>query len=118
MGPLALAAIGAAGGLAKSEFIDRPREERQRKQAAEIARWSPWTGMKPNDITEADPFGNALQGGMTGAMLGQAMGGAEGAPAVSQAAVPQPGMMAPQSPGYSQFMQPFGPQPQSWNGVR
>jgi hypothetical protein len=57
--------------LAKSELIDRPREERQRQQAANTMRYSPWTGMAPNAVQEADPFGSAIQGGLTGAMLSQ-----------------------------------------------
>lgn len=71
MDPLTLGLIGAGVGLAKSELIDRPKEERQRKQAAITARWSPWTGMAPGAIQEADPFGSALTTGVTGAMLGQ-----------------------------------------------
>lgn len=61
------------GGLmgAKSLLLDAPRANRQRKQEAEIAKYSPWTGMSPQRIQEADPFGAALQGGTTGAMLGQ-----------------------------------------------
>jgi hypothetical protein len=67
-----MAAIGAGIGLAKSELVDRPREERQRKQAGEIMKWSPWTGMAPNAVKEADPFGSALTTGLTGLMVGQA----------------------------------------------
>lgn len=40
---------------------------------AAIARYSPWTGMKPSTPKEADPFGSTLQGGLTGATLGQGM---------------------------------------------
>ena len=61
----------AGAGLLKSELIDRPREERQRKQAAITTRWSPWTGMAPGAIQEADPFAAALEGGLTGAVLSQ-----------------------------------------------
>lgn len=71
---LELAALMAAVGAAKSEFIDRPREKRQRKANAEIARWSPWTGMAPGAVREADPFGSAMQAGLTGAMMGQMSG--------------------------------------------
>lgn len=71
----------AAGGLLKSELIDRPREDRQRQMQAEIARYSPWSGMQanPGAISEADPFGSALQGGMTGAAFGQNMDSAAAA---------------------------------------
>lgn len=70
---LALAGIGAGGGLLKSFLSDQPRAERQRKLAAETARYSPWTGMNPQAVQEADPFGSALQFGTTGAMLGQGL---------------------------------------------
>jgi hypothetical protein len=63
--------VMAGLGLAKSELIDRPREERQRQQAANTMRYSPWTGMAPNAIQEADPLGSAMDAGLTGAMLSQ-----------------------------------------------
>lgn len=71
MDPITLAAIMGGAGLLKSELIDRPREESQRKLAAETIRWSPWTGIAPGAIQSADPFGAALQGATTGAVLGQ-----------------------------------------------
>lgn len=76
MGPLALLAIGAAMGLAKNELVDKPKEKRQRKLAAETQRLSPWTGLQAGPIQEADAFGNALQYGTTGAMMGSMMKGA------------------------------------------
>lgn len=63
----------AAAGLAKSEFIDAPKAERQRKLQGEIARYSPWTGMKPTPVKEADPFGSALEFGGTGAAMSHNM---------------------------------------------
>lgn len=63
-------AIGAGAGLLKSEFIDKPKEKRQRKLAAETQRLSPWTGMEAGPVEEANPFGSALQYGTTGAMMG------------------------------------------------
>lgn len=71
--PLILAGVGVGGGLLKSFAVDAPRAERQRKLAAETARYSPWTNMVPGAVNEADPFGSALQMGTTGAMLGQGM---------------------------------------------
>ena len=64
---------GGALGLLKGFLIDKPREERQRKEAAEIMRWSPWTGMRAGPIVEADPFGAIMQGGSAGASMGQNM---------------------------------------------
>lgn len=72
MEPLTLALLGAGLGVAKSELFDRPREARQRKAAAATAQWSPWTGMRPGAVQEADPFNAALQGALAGAVFGQA----------------------------------------------
>ena len=69
-GPLILAGLGAALGLGKSFAFDQPREEKDKKLAGAIARWSPWTGMQPGKIRRADPFGSALQGGTTGFLMG------------------------------------------------
>jgi len=63
--------VMAGLGLAKSELVDRPREEEQRRRAAITARWSPWTGMAPNAIQEANPLGSAMEAGLTGAALSQ-----------------------------------------------
>jgi hypothetical protein len=70
MDPMTIGLMAGAG-LLKSELVDRPREEEQRRQAAITARWSPWTGMTPNAIQTADPIGSAMQAGLTGAMLSQ-----------------------------------------------
>jgi hypothetical protein len=64
--------IGAAVGAAKHAAVDVPREQRSRRLAAETQRYSPWTGMQAQPIQEANLFGSALQGGVTGAQLGQA----------------------------------------------
>lgn len=66
-------AAGLGAGLLKSEAVDRPREKRQRRLAAETQRYSPWTGMTAQPVQEADPFGSAFQGGLTGLSLGQGM---------------------------------------------
>ncbi len=63
-------AIAAAIGLAKSELVDKPKEQRQRKLASETQRNSPWTGLQANPIQEADPIGTAMQFGATGAQIG------------------------------------------------
>lgn len=74
MDPILTPMLAGAGiGLLKSEVFDRPKSERERKMAAETMRYSPWTGMTPQPVKEADPMGSALQGGMTGAMFGQNM---------------------------------------------
>lgn len=70
-------AIGAGAGLLKSEAIDAPKADRQRKLAAETQRYSPWTGLKANPVQEADPVGSALQFGATGAQLSSGMQNAD-----------------------------------------
>lgn len=71
MNPWALAAIMMGAGIAKSEMLDRPREQRQRKLAGITAQYSPWTGMTPDMPKETDTFGAGMQAGTTGYMLGQ-----------------------------------------------
>lgn len=67
------AAIGAGAGLLKSQLVDKPKEERERRIAVAQARYSPWTGIKPQEVQEADPFGSMFQGGTAGLALGQGM---------------------------------------------
>lgn len=60
-------AVGvAAAGLIKSYAVDKPKEERQRKLAAETQALSPWTGLSAGPIQEADPLGQTMQYGMAG----------------------------------------------------
>jgi len=70
MDPVTIAIL-AGTGLLKSELVDRPREDRQRRLAAETQRYSPWTGLQAGHIQEADPFGSAIQGGLQGAAFSQ-----------------------------------------------
>ncbi len=71
--PLAVAGILGGLGLLKGMTVDKAKEDRQRKLAAETARYSPWTQMQPGDVQEADPFGSTMQGGMSGWAFGQGM---------------------------------------------
>ena len=77
MDPLTLGLLLGGAGLLKSEVVDRPKERRQRKLAAETQRYSPWTGLRAGEIQEADPFGSTLQFGLTGASLGQSVAAQE-----------------------------------------
>lgn len=63
---VAVAGTTAALGVGKSYLVDKPKEERQRKLAAETQRYSPWTQLKAGPIEEADPFGTGLQYGVAG----------------------------------------------------
>ncbi len=85
MDPVTMSLILGGTGLAKSLLIDQPKENRQRQLAAETQRYSPWTGLQAGQIQEADPFGSALQGGMTGASLGQNMEAAKANRALTDA---------------------------------
>lgn len=62
---------GVAAGLLKNYLVDAPAAERDRKLQSQIARYSPWTGLAPTKVNEANPFNSALQFGSTGAALGQ-----------------------------------------------
>lgn len=73
MDPLTMFAISTGIGLAKSKLIDEPKEAKQRELAAKTQELSPWTGLKANNIKEADPFGTALQYGATGLSMNRQM---------------------------------------------
>jgi hypothetical protein len=74
MGPMALGALlGAGVGYAKNEFIDGPRNDQWNKGQAEVTRWSPWTGITGQIHQGQSSADAALQGGMSGAMMGQNM---------------------------------------------
>lgn len=68
-----LALAMAVAGAVKATTVDAAKEERQKKLAAETQKYSPWTGLKAGSIDYADPFGSALQGGMTGLQLQQGL---------------------------------------------
>lgn len=75
MDPITIGLLAGAGlGLGKGLLVDGPAADRQRKVSAVEARYSPWTGIQPQQVKEADPMGNAMQGGLTGAMVGQGVG--------------------------------------------
>lgn len=112
MDPVTMGLLAGAGvGLLKGGVLDKNKEKRQRKQEAEIARYSPWTGMQAQRVQEADPLGSAMQGAMGGAMLGQGLGGMGGggaaaaAPAGGAAATSDPGVAASLTGGQSQMGQ-------------
>lgn len=84
--PMLLAGMGA--GLLKSELVDRPQADRQRKLAATTAALSPWTGMTPTMPQEANPLGSIMQGGLAGAQIGQAMQANPAAQTVSADTMP------------------------------
>lgn len=69
------AIIGAGAGLLKG-LSEREKKKLEAKAQAEIARWSPWTGIQPQTTGLGDKTGDyALSGAATGAALGQGAGG-------------------------------------------
>lgn len=67
--PLAMMAAGAYKGMQ-----DQERAKQDRKMEAELARWSPWTGIAPQRVQGGSGvLGGALQGGMTGLSFSQAL---------------------------------------------
>lgn len=82
MDPITIALIGAGLGLGKG-VLDTKKEAKDRQMEAQIAQWSPWTGLAAQRPGRADVIGSTMQGGLTGAMMGQAMGKGGAAPATS-----------------------------------
>jgi hypothetical protein len=78
MDPLTLGLIGGGIGLLKGQG-DEARAKQQNLLNAQLMRYSPWTHMAPSMAqTHGDPTGQALQYGVTGAMLGQSINKADG----------------------------------------
>lgn len=71
MDPLTLSLILGGVGALKGVGPDQWKEDRERWSAAQTQRFSPWTGLRAGAINEADPLGNALQGGVQGFSMGQ-----------------------------------------------
>ncbi len=65
--------IMAAAGLAKNMLVDAPAAAQNRKLQAAAATYSPWTNIKPDmsNLGTPNPINSMMQGGMSGAMLGQ-----------------------------------------------
>lgn len=77
-------AMAVAGALEADE--KRKRNEKKLQAQAEIARWSPWTELKPHDVsTEDNALHGAMQGGVAGIGMMQNMkgDGAEPDPALT-----------------------------------
>lgn len=73
--------VGAALGAGKHFLADKPAENRKRKAAAEVMRYSPWTGMQAPEVKESSLFDSLASGASIGGTLGAAgaAAGAEGA---------------------------------------
>lgn len=67
--------IGAGLGALKNLEANQMASKNRQTQSA-IARYSPWTGMQPQNVQDPSIIGDVLQGGTAGAMFGQGMAGA------------------------------------------
>ena len=74
------AILGAALGAAKHNQ-DRKAAQRARQQEAQIAQWSPWTGMQAQRVQDPSLIGNVGYGALTGGMVEQQMGAPKQQPA-------------------------------------
>lgn len=118
MGPLILGALAGAGlGLLKGE-ADKKREKKERLLNAEIVRYSPWTRLNPEPVQSADPMGSILQGGLSGAMMGQGIAGvnAQNAALSAQGAAAAPGAAPPPTYMPGQGMAPYA-NASPWTGM-
>jgi len=91
------ALIGAGLGAAK-QYEDRKAAQRARQQEAQIAQWSPWTGMQGQRTQDPSLMGNVGYGALTGGMMEQQMGKPEQAPAGQNA---MPSINEAQSSNYN-----------------
>lgn len=71
MDPLTIGLLAGAGAGLLKGMGAKKQETRDRALAAEVARWSPWTGMQPTMPQRADVMGDVISGGTTGLLLGQ-----------------------------------------------
>jgi hypothetical protein len=87
--PLAMAGAGAIKGQK-----EEAQAKRDRQMEAEIARWSPWTGMQPQRVHDGPGvMGNAIQGATSGLSMMQnvnALRGGKSDPVAPKA--PPPGV--------------------------
>lgn len=103
---------GAALGLAKG-YQDQQNEKKDRQVASATARYSPWTGMQPQQVKRGDMIGSGMQGAMAGGMLGQSLGGGGDAAAGGAMQTTDPAAQASMTGGQS-MMQPGMAQKYPW----
>lgn len=73
MDPITMSLLFGGAGLLKSALFDAPKREKAGALAGETTRYSPWTGLKAQQLPEVDPIGSMLQYGATGASIGNNM---------------------------------------------
>ena len=72
--PFPWAALGIGAGLGLLKNVEgQAQAAAQRKAEAAKTRYSPWTGMMGQAVRSPSLIGDVVQGGATGAMLGQSL---------------------------------------------
>ncbi len=64
-------AVGVGAGIAKSQLVDKPKEDADRQLASDTQRYAYLTGNKAQPVQRADVAASALSGAQTGAAMGQ-----------------------------------------------
>jgi len=83
MDPITIGLLAGAGlGFLKGQG-DVENAKEARKREAEIARWSPWTGLAPQRVEPGNVMYSAMQGGLTGAQFGKQFGKEKAATALA-----------------------------------
>lgn len=72
---IVIGSVAGAGLGALKNAEERKQIAALNAAEAEKTRYSPWTGMKGQIQASPSAFGDVLQGGMTGAMMGKQFGG-------------------------------------------
>lgn len=90
MDPFTLMLIGGGTGILKN-LDAKGQAADQREIESTKTRFSPWTGMKGQNVQEPSMLNDVMQGLMTGAVMGQMFGKAPGAEAAAQAPNPYAG---------------------------
>jgi hypothetical protein len=106
------AGMTAAGAIMAAKKNERARqvEDADRKLASATAKYSPWTGMTPNQIRNAgstfgDIAGGAMSGLTGGMMMKQGMATDSATPVASSASAYQPSASAAMDSSYQQQIQ-------------
>lgn len=100
---------GAGLGAIKHFAVDKPQEEKDRELASQTARYSPWTGLKPQPVERASLFKSALQGLGAGLGAAQTFGSFGGGGGEEGAAFQQQKLMQKRNPWDGLGMSGIGP---------
>ncbi len=91
-------ALAGAGLGAGKYYEDKQQANRDRQTQATVARYSPWTGMKPEAVHDPSLMGSTMQGATAGLGMGMNMNAASG----QEAAQAQQGQLVDAQTDYMQ----------------